>query len=256
VSIRGSTESGAVGNSLLVDLAVPPSPCRLDIDMNPPIILDATATPDGGYLEFHEQEGVFGISLDGQELMQSNSVASEILLGSVGVAHLNPETANHVLIGGLGLGFTLRSVLDAAGPETSVAVVELIPAVVEWNRSHLTQLNRAPLDDPRVTVQVRDVCREICEAKPQSYDAILLDVDNGPFAMVAADNASLYSDTGIQLICRALKPGGRAVFWSARRDPRFEERLNQAELKFEAIPAKAHEGAERAAYLLYVLELS
>jgi spermidine synthase len=223
--------------------------------MKPPIILDATATPDGGSLELHEQDGNFGISLDGQELMHSNSVASELLLGSVGVAHLNPETVNQVLIGGLGLGFTLRSVLDSVGPETSVDIVELIPAVIDWNRSHLTQLNGALLDDPRVTVRVRDVYREICEAKPQSYDAILLDVDNGPFAMVAADNASLYSDVGIQLICRALKPGGRAVFWSAGRDPRFEDRLNKADLKFDAIPAKAHKSAERSAYLLYVMEL-
>ncbi|MGB0580002.1 MAG: spermine synthase [Limisphaerales bacterium] len=223
--------------------------------MPPTIILDATATPDGGCLELHEQDGEFGISLDGQELMRSNSVASEILLGTVGVAHLNPDTVNHVLIGGLGLGFTLRSVLDAAGLETSVSVVELIPAVIDWNRSHLTQLNGALMDDPRVTVKVRDVYREICETKRQSYDAILLDVDNGPFAMVAADNASLYSDTGIELICQALKPGGRAVFWSARRDPKFEDRLNLAEVKFAAIPAKSHESAERAEYLLYVLEL-
>lgn len=223
--------------------------------MKPLITLDAAATPDGGSLELHEQDGHFVISLDGQELMHSNSVASELLLGSVGVAHLNPERVNQVLIGGLGLGFTLRSVLDAGGPETSVAIVELLPAVIDWNRSYLTQLNGALLDHPRVTIKVRDVYREICETKPQSYDAILLDVDNGPFAMVAADNASLYSDTGIQFICRALKPGGRAVFWSAGRDPNFEDRLNKAELKFDAIPAKSHEGAERAAYLLYVLEL-
>ncbi len=203
--------------------------------------LDQAATPDGGSLSLHEREGAFVIALDGEELMHSRAAASETLLGDIGVADLEPDVASRVLIGGLGLGFTLRSVLDSTGPDTAVEVVELMPAVVEWNRTHLKALNGALLEDPRVIVRVQDVARSIGMAKPQTYDSILLDVDNGPFAMVAPGNASLYSDTGIERICRALKPTGRAFIWSAVREPGFENRLTEARTKFEVIEAKAHE---------------
>ena len=224
--------------------------------MKPRIRLDETTTPDGGRLTLSEHDGDFVISLDGQELMHSKAVASEALLGSVGAARLNRDMANHILIGGLGLGFTLKSVLESVGPETTVEVAELIPAVIEWNRTHLLRLNGRLLEDARVTVEAGDVGRLIGQAKPQTYDAILLDVDNGPCAMVATDNASLYSDAGIRSICAALKPGGRAVVWSAGRDSRFENRLRKALLKFEAVQAKTHERAKRASYLLYVIEPS
>ncbi len=211
-------------------------------------------TPDGGRLALFEQDDAFSISLNGQELMHSRAHASELLLGEVGLAHLaeaRRETAR-ILIGGLGLGFTLRSVLAAAGREARVEVVELLPAVVEWNRTHLRELNGGLLDDARVTVRTTDANRLIRRARPAGYDAILLDIDNGPVAMVVADNANLYAAGGLRAVRAALRPGGRAVFWSAGPDAAFARRLRQLEFQVEEIPAKVHERAKRAAYLLYV----
>jgi len=213
--------------------------------MKPRVRLDEAATPDGGCLALDEDDGAFVISHDEVELMRSTDVASEVLLGSVGVTGLKTGESHRVLIGGLGLGFTLRSVLDHAGSEMRVEIVELMAAVVEWNRTHLARLNGALLEDSRVTVTVGDVTRFIRMAMPETYDAILLDVDNGPFAMVAASNSSLYTDTGIETVVRALKPGGRAVVWSAGPNPTFERRLANARVKVSSISAKPH--------LLYVL---
>lgn len=224
--------------------------------MKPCNILDQAATPDGGFLQLSERDGDFVISHDGHELMHSRAVASETLLGSIGMADLKPDGENRVLIGGLGLGFTLKSVLESAGTDSIVEVVELMPAVVEWNRQQLRALNGKLLENSRVTVRVQDVTRSIRMAKPRTYDSIMLDVDNGPIAMVADGNTSLYSDTGVEMIRRALKPGGRAFIWSASHDAQFESRLKKAHMEFETIAAKAHEQAGSAKYLIYVLKPS
>jgi spermidine synthase len=224
--------------------------------LKPRIRLDEAATPEGGCLSLDEDNGAFVISHDGDELMHSNDVASEILLGNVGVASIKGDATQRVLIGGLGLGFTLRSVLDSVGRDTMVEVVELMAAVVEWNRTHLAQLNGALLEDSRVTIKIQDVTRSIRMAKPETYDAILLDVDNGPFAMVAEANSSLYTDIGIETLLKALKPGGRAVVWSAGPNSTFENRLEKARVKFSLVSANAGKGVERAPHLLYVLEPS
>lgn len=205
-------------------------------------------------MTLHEHDGAFSINFNGQELMHSKASASESLMGNLGTVRLDKGGAFRVLVGGLGLGFTLKNVLKSVGPRTTVEVVELIPEVVEWNRTHLKKLNGALLDDSRVRVRVEDVTTLIRNAKPESYDAILLDVDNGPVAMVAANNYSLYSNAGIDAICAALKPGGRAVIWSAGPDGKFESRLRKSGLRVKGVPAKMHERARRDACMLYVLE--
>ncbi|WP_221032690.1 spermidine synthase [Actomonas aquatica] len=208
-------------------------------------------TAAGRRLVLSEQDGAWAISLDGQELMHSRAHASELALAEVGWADLGTAAPRRVLIGGLGLGFTLRRMLELAGPDTVVEVAELVPAVVAWNREHLRELNGACLDDARVVVREGDVAAMIRQAPRGRYDLLLLDVDNGPVAMVAAGNASLYAAAGLRAVRRALRPGGRVVFWSAGPDEAFAARLRQVGFAVEAIPAKVHANAKRAAYMLY-----
>ena len=222
--------------------------------MKPRLKLAETRTPDGKPLALYEHDGAFAINCGGQELMHSQACASERLLGERGVEKLSRDQAARLLIGGLGLGFTLDSVLQALGPTAAVDVAELLPEVVEWNRAHLSALNGQRLDDPRVTVLIEDVGQLIRKAAPDTYDAILLDTDNGPIALVAESNNSLYSAKGIQAVFRALKPQGRAIFWSAGPDAAFESRLRKASFATQALPAKVHASAKRAAYLLYVAD--
>jgi spermidine synthase len=202
----------------------------------------------------YEHDGVWSMSLNGAELMHSKASASERLLGELGIQRVGRNRPARILIGGLGLGFTLRAVLESVGQEAVVEVVELLPDVIEWNRQHLQELNGALLDDARVRVIAQDVGSVIRESEEDRYDAILLDVDNGPVAMVSAENRWLYSSKGLKAVRRALVPGGRAVLWSAGPDKAFENRLRQLGFTVEAVPAKVHESAKRAAYLLYVAD--
>lgn len=220
--------------------------------MKPRIKLAETTTPDGGKLALFEQDNTYSISHQGQQLMHSKMTTSEELLGTLGLDRLDENRNGRILIGGLGLGFTLQTVLRGAQAEARVDVAELMPEIVDWNRSFLKNLNGSLLEDPRVEVLTEDVGQLIRRTKPETYDAILLDVDNGPIAMVTATNDSLYSHFGIRTIHAALKPNGRAVFWSAQADPKFEKRLRKAGFKARAVPAKSHLGAKRAAYILYV----
>lgn len=186
--------------------------------------------------------------------MHSRANESELLLGSLGVARLNDEAGERVLIGGLGLGYTLKSVLDSVGNKPIVEVAEMIPEVIEWNRTYLKNLNGSLLDHSQVEIRRMDVGRLIQEAKPNTYDAILLDVDNGPNAMVSETNASLYSKNGIRSICRALKNSGRLIVWSAGPDHGFEKRLERTGLRVEAVRAKAHAGAKSHSHFLFVAD--
>lgn len=222
--------------------------------MKPRIKLGEANTPGGGALALFEQDNTYSISYQGQQLMHSKMTTSEELLGKLGVDRLKGKENARILVGGLGLGFTLQTVLQGAQADAQIDVAELIPEVVEWNRSFLKALNGSLLDDPRVKTLAEDVGQLIKKTSPETYDTILLDVDNGPIAMVAASNNSLYSHYGIRSIHAALKPDGRAVFWSAQADPKFEKRLRKAGFKVKPVPAKTHPGAKRAAYILYVAD--
>jgi len=222
--------------------------------MKPRIKLAETTTNDGSVMSLLEHDGDFAISFNGQDLMHSKASTSERQLGRVGVVRLPKEEPTRILIGGLGLGLTLKSVLADAGPDAEVTVAELNPDLVEWNRKFLSKLNGGVVDDPRVIIRPGDVTKIIKKTKENIYDVILLDVDNGPIAMVTKKNSSLFTYMGVRFIKDALKPYGRAVFWSAGPDPKFEILLNKAGFKVTAIPAKVHERAKRAAYMLYVAD--
>jgi spermidine synthase len=220
--------------------------------LKPNLKLAETRTPDGAQLTLHEHDGSYCIRLDGQDLMHSDTSASEVLLGELAAALLAKPGPVRVLIGGMGLGYTLKAVLAKAGPKALVEVGELMPEVVEWNRTFMAGLNGKLLDDPRVKVRLGDVVETIARARPESYDALLLDVDNGPSPMVRAGNVRLYGPRGLEVLKSKLRPGGRLAIWSACPDRSFEARLRAAGFVAEAIPAKLFPTAKRSAYVIYV----
>jgi spermidine synthase len=216
--------------------------------------LAETRTPDGSRFTLHEHDGEFFMKLNGRQLMSTTSTTSELLLAQLPCDGLRGRADACVLIGGLGLGFSLQRVLELVGKHAAVQVAELLPEVVAWNRDFLGAVNGALLDDRRVKVIVGDVFEIIRRASPASYDAILLDVDNGPTSFVQAQNSRLYNRRGLDTISRSLKPGGKVAFWSACPEPEFVESLVRAGFKTKAVPAKAHERAKRFAHMIYVAE--
>ena len=222
--------------------------------MKPNIKLAETKTPDGHRFSLHAHDGTFCIRLNGREVMHSSVTASEILLGDLASGLLARRPGSRCLIGGLGLGFTLKSVLEKAGPKVTVQVAELMPEVIEWNRTFLAGLNGALLDDPRTEILTGDVWNVIARAPSASYDAILLDIDNGPAGMVQKENCRIYGHKGILKIAAALKTGGRAAIWSSYEDRAFHERLVNAGFDVEVVPAKVYPNAKRFAYTIYVAD--
>lgn len=222
--------------------------------MKPNRKLAEAKTPEGGCLTLNEHDGSYCIRLNGQPLMHSTIAASELLLGELAVERLADQPNPCVLVGGLGLGFSLKSVLAKVGSTATVHVAELVPQVVDWNRKFLGGLNGALLDDPRVEVFVEDVWNVLGRAGRDRYDAILLDIDNGPTAMVQKPNTRLYDRAGIRVISVALKPGGRAAIWSASPDRAFVDTLSIVGFRVEAVPAKLYEKAKRFGCTIYVAD--
>ena len=222
--------------------------------MKPYRHLAETLTPDCATLALYEHDGTYCIRLNGRELMDSAAPASELMLGELGTSRLLSRADPCILIGGLGLGFTLKSVLERVGPQAKVLVVELVPEIVEWNRRYLSGLNAKCLDDCRVEILTADVCDVIGKSGRDRFDAILLDVDNGPADRLQRSNARLYYERGIRSMARALKPGGRVAVWSARQDAGFMKRLNRAGFRVESVPAKHYAQAKRPSYTIYVAD--
>jgi spermidine synthase len=203
-------------------------------------------------LVLRRRDDTYVIRVDGQELMSSRLYGSEKKLAELGCAGLTGPGVR-VLIGGLGMGYTLRAALDTVGPAAEVVIAEISPAVVEWNKTHLGHLAGQPLQDPRVTLFVGDVGGAIREA-PGGFDAILLDVDNSAEALCLPSNDSLYTPHGLAASRRALRPNGRYGVWCSERTPSFERRLRAAgfEVKVHDVRARdAKGGLMHAIYLGY-----
>jgi spermidine synthase len=170
------------------------------------------------------RSGEYVILASGRSLMSSRMHGSEEALATITCRRVRTLEQPCVLVGGLGMGFTLRATLDLLPPDASVVVAELVPAVVEWNRGPLGPLAGHPLRDSRVKIEVGDVAATLRSSRSR-FDAVLLDVDNGPAAFTAAHNVGLYNDDGLRAARAALKPGGVLAVWSAWEDRKFEQRL-------------------------------
>jgi spermidine synthase len=216
--------------------------------MQPWTTIERATTADGTGLELARRGEEWAIRAGGRLLMSSRQHGSEEALAAAGCER--PSKQPTVLVGGLGMGFTLRAVLDRLGPDARVVVSELVPAIVGWNRTHLAALAARPLEDGRVEVVEGDVFRLLSEATAR-FDAILLDVDNGPEALTSPRNVRLYSGNGLEVSRRALKPGGALVVWSAAEDPRFERRLERAGFAVEVRRVEVRRGG-RATHVLFV----
>jgi len=203
--------------------------------MVPRELIATAALPNGGEVRLVRRGDEWSIMLGANELMNSRKSGSEEALATLACARLATDTPR-VLIGGLGMGFTLRAALGCLGPRAQLVVAELILAVVEWARGPMAQLHVGTLNDPRVTIVEGDVRRLINDG---GWDAILLDVDNGPDGLTMPANDWLYAASGLAAIRRALRPGGVLAVWSATPDVRFERRLGDAGYALEAVRVRA-----------------
>lgn len=218
--------------------------------MKPQQTLGRVATPDGRELVLYLRDGVFSIRVDGLELMSSRAHGSEEALARLVLGGTQRQEPS-VLVGGLGMGYTLRAVLDAVPGSAKVTVVEIFPAVVGWNRGELAHLAREPLEDARVTVEEADVAAVI-NANPRTFDAVLLDVDNGPAAFTTAGNTHLYGLQGLTDIRRCLRPRGVLGVWSADPDPPFARRLTKAGFRVQTETVSARRGTKGPKHTIFV----
>ena len=213
--------------------------------------LDTAAIPGGSETLRLKRRGTeFSIMLGTNELMNSRLSGSEEALARLTIERLTAP-APRILIGGLGLGFTLRACLPLLSPAARVTVVELVPAVVAWARGPLAALHGNSLDDPRVTILEEDVGQTIRASKEQ-WDAILLDVDNGPEGLSRAGNDALYSASGLAAARAALAPGGVLSVWSAGPDRSFTRRLQASGLNTEEVAVRAGTTKRGARHVVWV----
>jgi spermidine synthase len=208
--------------------------------VKPSGVLDSVVTEDGTELVLHCRNGVYTIRVDGYELMSSRAHGSEEALARHGCAHLATRPGSRVLVGGLGMGFTLRAALNLLPESAEVVTAEVFPAVVEWCRGPLAHLAGGTLADRRVRVVTDDVAT-VLESDEVLYDTILLDVDNGPKALTLSSNRRLYSPAGLERLHDKLVEDGALAVWSAFPDDDFARRLERCgfEVRTEAAAARA-----------------
>ena len=202
------------------------------------LIERAQVPGDSGELRLYRRGGEFSIRATGGELMNSRVHGSEEALAELACERIAHRTRPHILIGGLGMGYTLAAALKRLGPTSLIVVAELVPEVVEWNMGPLAELAGHALEDERVTVIVGDV-GNILQKEHQTYDAILLDVDNGPTGLTHKGNDRLYSKGGLDAAFAALRPGGVLAGWSAGADDAFTRRLRQAGFEVDEVNVRA-----------------
>lgn len=219
--------------------------------MIPWIVLDTAKIPGGGELRLKQRGTEFSIMLGTNELMNSRLSGSEEALAKLSCERIGGRGKPKILIGGLGMGFTLRAALALLGKDARVVVAELVPEVVAWARGPMTELFAGSLDDPRVEVVEGDVGRLIRDGKG-TYDAILLDVDNGPEGLSRDANDSLYSYAGLHAARSALKPGGVLTVWSQGPDRAFTRRLHESGFAVDEVKVRASTKGGGARHVIWV----
>ena len=211
--------------------------------------LERVATPDGSVLSLAVHDRDYVIRVNGRELMSTRHSFSEEQLGALPCAALAQQRAARVLIGGLGLGFTLRAALANLAADAQVVVAELLSEVVLWNRNRAYPLAADALLDPRTEVVIGDVAHVIRQSQAR-FDRILLDADNQTTNMNTAGNAWLYQAAGLAAVHRALKPDGSAVYWSAGEDPLFAKRFAGHGFEVTVQRVRRHPSAKASHFLL------
>lgn len=208
--------------------------------MIPWSLLDTASIPGGeGELRLMRRGSEFSIRLGHNELMNSRLSGSEEALATITSERIKPHAAPRVLIGGLGMGFTLRAALASFGPDASITVAELVPAVIKWAQGPMAHVFGNSLADPRVRVCEADV-GQLIRSRPSAYDAILLDVDNGPDGLTRSANDALYDLRGLSAARTALRDGGVLAVWSAKPDARFVQCLRKAGFDVDEVKARAN----------------
>ena len=201
--------------------------------------IDTTSVPGSDVeLRLMQRGNEFSMKLGQNELMSSRLSGSEEALATLACRRLEAVRAPHLLIGGLGMGFTLRAALAVLGPKARITVAELLPAVIAWARGPMAGIFGDSLDDPRAKILSADVI-EVIASKPGAFDAILLDVDNGPEGLIRKANDALYDAKGLTAIHRALKPGGVLAVWSSGPHPAFSKRLRGAGFEVNEVAVRA-----------------
>jgi spermidine synthase len=214
-------------------------------------LIDTADLPDGGNLRLMRRGQDFMILFGRNELMSSRLRGSEEALATLSCERLRGRPHIHMLIGGLGMGFTLRAALGVLPADARVTVGELVPKIVEWARGPLAHLFDDSLDDPRVGIEVRDVY-ELISGLRAAYDAILLDVDNGPDGLIHAANDRLYGKDGLRMAHAALKPGGVLAIWSAYPDKVFSDRVRRAGFQVDELKVRATGGRKGAHHVIWM----
>jgi len=213
--------------------------------------LDVANPPGGEELRLCRRGDDFAIRIGPLELMTSRTHGSEEALANLACESLADRERTRVLVGGLGMGYTLAAALAALPGDAVVEVAELLPAVVEWNRTHLAHLAGRPLDDKRVVVREEDLS-DVIRASRARYDAIMNDVDNGPDGLLLMSNRWLYSDAGLRATLTALKPGGCLTIWSVGPMPAFTRRLTKVGFKARVVALKDRGGRKGRCHTIWV----
>jgi spermidine synthase len=218
--------------------------------MTPRELIGTANVPGGEPLRLFRRGDDFMIVLERNELMNSRMSGSEEALATMTCERLGQRAAPHLLIGGYGMGFTLRAAQRTLGKDAQLTVAELVPEIIAWARGPMADLTAGCLDDPRVTVVEGDVVALIA-AGVGDYDAILLDVDNGPDGLTRAGNNRLYSARGLDAARAALKPGGVLAVWSAASDANFARRLRDADFAVEEIAVRARTNGKGPRHVIW-----
>lgn len=219
-------------------------------DLKPRTLIGTAQVPQGSMLRLFQRDDDFIIALEGNELMNSRMSGSEEALAVMSCERLMNRETPHLLIGGYGMGFTLRQALAEVGARARISLVELVPEIIDWARGPMAKLTAGCLDDPRVDLLAGDVARVIGEATGR-YDAILLDVDNGPDGLTRAANDRIYSMAGLAVARRALRPGGVLAIWSAAPDAHFSRRLKSAGFDVEEVIVRARSNGKGPRHVIW-----
>ncbi len=219
--------------------------------MKPRVRIATAQTPEGGEMELYQHDCDFSIIVNGEDLMHSRRHESELELSRLGCAHLADHKSPVVLIGGLGMGFTLRQTLDTLNNNAKIVVGELLAAVVEWNREFFGELNNQPLEDDRVTLKTGDIVELISNSR-NKFDTILLDVDNGPNAITCSGNQRLYSYEGVYACQNALREKGCLAIWSAKPSKDFERLLMDCGFFVTRFRVSAHKGKNSQSIFIWI----